>query len=129
MKKAILSVLCAGILTGVVITMFGQPDTAAASKWQPATVLEVRKHQGALPANIVAKTSAEYFDIRIRAKSSSEEYLLLYTPPPGRYGFQFLTPGRDALVLIEKTTVTVNDVMGRPVKIPIVSQNHDLKKR
>jgi hypothetical protein len=127
MRKAILSALCAGMLAGVAITLFGQSETAASSKWQPATVLEVKKHHGPLPANIAAKSSAEYFDIRIRAKSSGEEYLLLYTPPPGRYGFQFLTPGRDALVLIEKTTVTVNDVMGRPVKVPIVSQNSPAK--
>ena len=126
MKKAILSALCAGMLAGVATTMFAQSDTAAASKWQPATVLEVKKHQGPLPANI-SKSSAEHFDIKIRAKTTGDEYLLLYTPPPGRYGFQFLTPGRDALVLIEKTTVTVNDVMGRPVKLPIVSQNTPAK--
>jgi len=127
MRKAILSALCAGMLAGVATTMFAQSETTTASKWQPVTVLEVKKHQGALPANIAAKSSAEYFDIRIRTKSSGEEYLLIYTPPPGRYGFQFLTPGRDALVLIEKTTVTVNDVMGRPVKLPIVSQNPPAK--
>jgi len=128
MRKLILSALCAGMLAGVATTMFGQSETTPASKWQPATVLEVKKHQGPLPPNI-AKSSAEHFDIRIRAKSTGEEYLLLYTPPPGRYGFQFLTPGRDAVVLIEKTTVTVNDVMGRPVKLPIVSQNSPAKNQ
>jgi len=127
-RKAILSALCAGLLAGLATTMFGQSGTASAPKWQPATILEVKKHHGPLPANIAAKSSAEYFDVRIRAKSSGEEYLLLYTPPPGRYGFQFMTPGRDALMLIEKTTVTVNDVMGRPVKVPIISQNSPASK-
>ena len=121
MKKAIIPTVCAAIIVGFLGSLSGQSSSTAVRKWQPAVLLEVKKHEGPLPAN-VNNSSAEHYDVKIRAKNTGAEYVLLYTPPPGRYGFQYMTAGRDALVLIEEKTVTFNDVMGRPVRVPIIQQ-------
>jgi hypothetical protein len=94
------------------------------SKYQPALILGVKEHQGPIPDSIREKIkdpSAAHYDVSIRLKSNNAEYVLLYTPPPGRYGFQF-TKGMDRLVLVESDTVTMNDVAGRSITAPILSQ-------
>lgn len=94
------------------------------SKYQPALILGVKEHQGPIPDNIREKMkdpSAAHYDVSIRLKSNNAEYVLLYTPPPGRYGFQF-TKGMDRLVLVESETVTMNDIAGRSITVPILSQ-------
>lgn len=94
------------------------------SKYQPALILGVKEHQGPIPDRIREKMtdpSAAHYDISIRLKGNQAEYVLLYTPPPGRYGFQF-TKGMDRLVLVESDTVTFNDIAGRSITAPILSQ-------
>jgi hypothetical protein len=96
------------------------------SKYQPALILGVTEHQGPIPDHILEKIkikdpSAAHYDVSIRLRGNQAEYVLLYTPPPGRYGFQF-TAGMDRLVLVENDTVTVNDIAGRSITVPILSQ-------
>jgi hypothetical protein len=94
------------------------------SKYQSALILGVTEHQGPIPDRILVKIkdpSAAHYDVSIRLKDNHAEYVLLYTPPPGRYGFQF-TAGMDRLVLIENDTVTLNDIAGRSITVPILSQ-------
>ncbi|HEY4676515.1 MAG TPA: hypothetical protein VIJ01_05105 [Candidatus Angelobacter sp.] len=94
------------------------------SKYQSALILEVKEHQGPIPDHILEKIkdpSAAHYDISIRLKGNHAEYVLLYTPPPGRYGFQF-TKGMDRLVLVESDTITFNDIAGRSITAPILSQ-------
>jgi hypothetical protein len=94
------------------------------SKYQSALILGVKEHQGPIPDHILEKMkdpSAAHYDVSIRLKDNHAEYVLLYTPPPGRYGFQF-TKGMDRLVLVENDTVTLNDIAGRSITVPILSQ-------
>jgi hypothetical protein len=94
------------------------------SKYQPALILEVKEHHGPIPDNIREKIkdpAAAHYDVSIRLKGNHAEYVLLYTPLPGRYGFQF-TAGMDRLVLVENDTVTFNDIAGRSITVPILSQ-------
>lgn len=99
-------------------------QSTSSNKYESALVLGVREHQGPIPAQILEKLkdpSGTHYDISIRLKSNNAEYVLLYTPPPGRYGFQF-TSGMDKLVLVESDTVTFNDLMGRSITAPILSR-------
>jgi hypothetical protein len=115
MKRVVsLLVVCVAVL------LSAQPNS---SKYQSALILEVKEHRGPIPDNIRAKMkdpSAAHYDVSIRLKGNNAEYVLLYTPPPGRYGFQF-TKGMDRLVLIENDTVTLNDIAGRSITAPILS--------
>jgi hypothetical protein len=100
------------------------PGQSKSSRYEPALILEVKEHHGPIPNEIQGKIkdpSTAHYDVSIRVKSTQAEYVLLYTPPPGRYGFQF-TAGMDRLVLVEKETVTFNDILGRSITVPILSQ-------
>lgn len=110
------------LVVSVAALLFAQSNS---SKYQTALILGVKEHQGPIPDSIREKMkddpSAAHYDVSIRLKSNNAEYVLLYTPPPGRYGFQF-TKGMDRLVLVESDTVTMNDVAGRSMTAPILSQ-------
>lgn len=93
-------------------------------KYESALILKVNKHHGPIPENIRAQIqdpSAVHYDVAIRVKATGAEYRLLYTPQPGKYGFQYLA-GMDLLVLVEEKTVTFNDMVGRSIKVPILSR-------
>jgi len=114
-RVASLLVVCVAVL------LSGQSNS---SKYQPALILGVTEHQGPIPDNIrekIKEESTAHYDVSIRLKGNNAEYVLLYTPPPGRYGFQF-TKGMDRLVLVGKDTVTMNDIAGRSITAPILSQ-------
>jgi hypothetical protein len=109
------------LLLCVPIFLSGQSNS---SNYQSALILKVKEHHGAIPENIrsqIKDPSAVHYDISIRIKSTKEEYVLLYTPLPGKYGFQYMA-GWDLLVLVENTTVTFNDMMGRSIKVPILAR-------
>lgn len=114
-RVASLLVVCVAVL------LSGQSNS---SKYQPALILGVTEHQGPIPDNIrekIKEESTTHYDVSIRLKGNNAEYVLLYTPPPGRYGFQF-TKGMDRLVLVGTDTVTMNDIAGRSIAVPILSQ-------
>lgn len=91
---------------------------SAPRKWQSAHILEVKKQQDSSSAK-GGDSSAERYEVSLRVKDT--DYVVLYTPPPGAHGFQY-TAGMDKLVLVESQTITINDLLGRPIKVPIISQ-------
>jgi hypothetical protein len=87
-------------------------------KYQSATVLDAKEHQGPIPDN-AGDASITRYDITIRVKDT--EYVVLYTPRPGTHGFQYMN-GTTMLVLVKDNTVTFNDILGRSMTAPILSQ-------
>ena len=49
-------------------------------------------------------------------------YVVLFTPRPGMHGFQTLA-GMDILVLVQEKTMLFNDILGRSMSAPIISQH------
>ena len=103
------------VIIGLASSLRGQ---APAGEWQSALILEVKEHQSPVPDKKTDSSSKSY-DVSIRVKD--KEYGLLYTPRPGAHGFQYLA-GMNTLVLVKEKTITFNDILGRPVTLPIVSQ-------
>lgn len=110
MKKAALVtiIFAAAVLLG----------QSAPRKWQSAHILEVKKQQDSSSAKS-SDSSVERYAVSLRVNDT--DYVVLYTPPPGVHGFQY-TAGMDRLVLVESETITINDILGRPIKVPIISQ-------
>ena len=107
------------ILSVIVISAAAAlPAQSPSNEWQSALILDVKEHQGNIPDQ-GADPSITRYDVSMRVKDT--EYVLLYTPRPGTYGFQYVK-GMNILVLVKNKTVTFNDILGRPVTVPIVSQ-------
>ena len=64
--------------------------------------------------------STKRYDISIKVGNTM--YVVLYTPPPGTYGFQF-SAGQDLLVSVGDKTITYNDLLGYSRKVPIISRS------
>jgi hypothetical protein len=90
---------------------FGQ----STSKYQVATITEVKVHQ---PAGADASDAVSY-DVSVKVGDTI--YIVLYTPELGQETVKYAA-GRDLLVLVGKTTITYNDIMGRSFSVPIKSQ-------
>lgn len=110
-RRSILScmIVCAAM------TFLGQSNS---QKYQSATVLGVKEHQGPLPDN-AGDPSITRYDMTIRVKDT--EYVVLLTPRPGQYGFQYMN-GTEILVLVQPPIIKFNDILGRPGTAPILSQ-------
>jgi len=101
------------ILLSMAISLaLGQETT---NKYQPATILDVQEHKGA----VTGDSSATRYDISLRVGKT--DYVVLYTPPPGTYGGQY-TEGMTLLVLVGSKTVTFNDIRGVSREVPILSR-------
>jgi|SRR5215510_4754508 len=106
------------ILSVIVISAAAAlPAQSPSNEWQSALILDVKEHQGTVPDQ--ADPSITRYDVSMRVKDT--EYVLLYTPRPGTHGFQYVK-GMNILVLVKSKTITFNDILGRPVTVPIVSQ-------
>ncbi len=90
---------------------FGQ----STSKYQVATITEVKTHQ---TAGSGASDAASY-DVSVKAGDTI--YVVLYTPALGEDTVKYVV-GRDLLVLVGKNTITYNDIVGRSFAVPIESQ-------
>ena len=112
MMRAILSFVIASAVT----VALGQTPSA---KYQNGTIVKMAEHQEAVAAKSDEHPPVRY-DVSLRVKDTV--YVVLFTPPPGTYGSQYMT-GMDLLVLIEGNTVTFNDMLGRSIKSPIISQS------
>ena len=108
-QVALITVIFAAVI------VLGQSES---KKWQSAHILEVKKQQGSASAKS-RDSSAERYEVSLRINNT--DYVVLYTPPPGVHGFQY-TAGMDKLALVENDTITMNDILGRPIKVPIISQ-------
>jgi len=87
----------------------------SASKWQIATITEVKSH----PAAGESASDATSYDVS--AKVGDTIYVVLYTTPLGELPPKYAA-GREMLVLVGKNTITYNDMLGRSFKVPIESQ-------
>lgn len=110
MKKlaSLTMILIAAILLG----------QSAPRKYQSARILKITKQQDSASKKS-GDSSVERYEVSLRVKDT--DYLALYTPAPGAHGFQYLA-GMDILVLVESDTITFNDILGRSIKIPIISR-------
>ena len=86
-----------------------------AAKWEVATITDVKLHQAASDS---ASNVARY-DVSL--KVSGTTYVVLYTDPFGMDKVKYAA-GRELLVHVGKTTITYNDMLGRSIEVPIISQ-------
>jgi hypothetical protein len=103
----------AGVLLIFLTTFpaFGQ----STSKYQVGTITEVKVHQAA-GSGVSDATS---YDVSIKVGDTI--YVVLYTPALGEDTVKYVT-GRDLLVLVGKSTITYNDILGRSFAVPIESR-------
>ena len=113
--RKLLSVI---LMAMAALVSLGQ-DTAnkqeTTNKYEPATILDVKKHTGDQKDD----SSVTKYDISLRVRDT--DYVVLYTPPPGTYGAQY-TEGMNLLVLVGSKTVTFNDIRGISREVPILSR-------
>ena len=88
----------------------------SASKWQVATITEVKTHQ--TPEKVRATDDPSY-DVSIKVGDTI--YVVLYTPPLREETVKYAA-GRSLLVLVGKSTVRYNDMLGQSHDVPIESQ-------
>jgi hypothetical protein len=99
---------------------------SSSSQYQSGLILEVKEHPGAeIPATKKTPPIKRY-DISVRVKDVV--YVILFTPRPGMHGFQTLA-GMDTLVMVRDKTMFFNDIVGRSMSAPIISQHPAAPKR
>ena len=85
-----------------------------ASKYQVATITAVKAHQPGGNAS-----DAMSYDVTIKVGNTA--YVVLYKPALGMNTVKYAA-GRELLVLVGKTTITYNDILGQSLEVPILSQ-------
>ena len=85
------------------------------SKWQVATIAEVKPHQTA------GEDASDPITYDISVKVGDAIYQVRYTTPAGQIAPKYAT-GHELLVLVGKNTITYNDMLGRSLQVPIESQ-------
>ena len=78
----------------------------SASKWQIATITEVKPHPAA------GEDASDPITYDVSVKVGDTIYLVRYTTPAGEIAPKYAA-GRDLLVLVGKNTITYNDILGR----------------
>ena len=99
----------------VVAALCASFSQSSEPKYQVGTILEVKQDPNPVPDN----PHATRYDVSVRVDKTV--YVVLYTPPPGRYGFQYAT-GHQMLVLVGSKTITFNDVLAESREVPILSR-------
>jgi hypothetical protein len=94
----------------------------SASKWVVGTITDVRMHQTAEPDGF----GTVNYDVFV--KVGDTVYVVLYTPALGEQTVKYVAD-RDLLVLVGKSTIRYNDILGQSHEVPIESQRRatDLK--
>ena len=87
----------------------------SASKWQVATILEVKAHPAA------GEDASDPITYDVSVKVDDSVYLVRYTKPVGDIAPKYAA-GRELLVLVGKDTITYNDMLGRSLQVPIESR-------
>ncbi len=85
------------------------------SKWQIATITEVRPHP------TPGEDASDPITYDVSVKVGGTIYLVRYTTPAGEIAPKYAT-GRELLVLVGKNTITYNDLLGQSLQVPIESQ-------
>ena len=88
----------------------------SASKWQVGTITAVKIHQS---AEAVGALDAPSYDVSVKVGDTI--YVVLYTPPLREETVKYAA-GRDLLVLVGKSTIRYNDLLGQSYEAPIESQ-------
>ena len=86
----------------------------SASKWQIATITEVKPHPAA------GEDASDPITYDVSVKVDDTIYLVRYTTPAGDIAPKYVA-GRELLVLVGKNTITYNDMLGRSLQVPIQS--------
>ena len=84
------------------------------SKWVVGTITDVKIHQ---PEPDAFDTVS--YDVSV--KVADTVYVVLYTPPLGEHTVKYVA-GRDLLVLVGKSTIRYNDMLGQSHDVPIESK-------
>ena len=92
------------------------------SKYQVGTITEVKVHQ--TPED--GTDHATSYDVSVKVGNTI--YVVLYTPPLGENNVKYAA-GRELLVLVGKTTITYNDLLGQAFEVPIESQKPATKAK
>jgi len=87
----------------------------SSSKYEVGTIMEVKPHHNA------QRDASEVTTYDVFVKVGDTIYSVLYTPPPDEISPKYFA-GRSLLVLVERGTITYNDILGRSFKVPIESQ-------
>lgn len=85
------------------------------SKYQVGTITDVKTH----PSSKGAQSDAATYDVSIKVGGTI--YVALYTPPFGMLTGRSAS-GRELLVLVGKTTITYNDILGNSWEVPILNR-------
>ena len=101
----VIGVICICLAT---LPLFAQTS----SKYEVATITDVQVHQE--NGSVVAS-----YDVSVKVGGTI--YLVLYIPPLGQETVKYAA-GRELLVLVDKETITYNDILGESYQVPIVSQ-------
>ena len=104
----LICVICICLMT---FPVFCQP----ASKYQVATITDVKVHQTA------GGGASDVLSYDVSVKVGDTIYVALYTPPLRENTVKYAA-GRNLLVLIGRTTITYNDILGRSFEVPIISR-------
>ena len=89
----------------------------SASKWQVGTITAVKIHQS---ASKVGAAAAASYDVSVKVGDTT--YVVLYTPPLREETVKYAA-GRDLLVLVNKSTIRYNDMLGQSSDVPIESRS------
>jgi hypothetical protein len=85
------------------------------SKYQVAIITDVKSHQAA------GDNASDPTRYDVSVKVGDTVYVVLYTQPLGEIPAKY-EKGHELLVLVGKTTITYNDILGRSFQAPIESQ-------
>src|SRR5262249_14730601 len=99
----------------ICLTAF-QAFSQSASKYEVGTITEVKVHQS---AEKVGASDAASYDVSVKVGNTI--YMVLYTPPLREVSVKYAA-GRDVLVLVGKSTIRYNDLLGQSYEVPIESQ-------
>ena len=97
-----------------------QTFSQSTSKWVVGTITDVRIHQTPDPDEFGTVS----YDVSV--KVGNTVYVVLYTPPLGEETVKY-AGGRDLLVLVGKSTIRYNDMLGQSHDVPIESQRTTTK--
>ena len=90
------------------------------SKWVVGTITDVRIHQTPGPDDFGTAS----YDVSV--KVGNTVFVVLYTPPLEEETVKY-AGGRDLLVLVGKSTIRYNDMLGQSHDVPIESQRSAAK--
>ena len=85
------------------------------SKWQVGTIMAVAKHPGADEQH----PRDRKYDVSVKVGQTM--YVVVYTPPDGLDTVTHRA-GLDFLVSVGPKTIAFNNLLGRKIEVPIISQ-------